>query len=40
MVVRYNKWIVKYNKCKRTSYKVMFLEYSSSRMFLGDDITI
>jgi hypothetical protein len=40
MVVRYNKWVVRYNKCKRTSYKVLLLEDSSSRMFLGDGSTI
>jgi hypothetical protein len=32
--------VIRYNKCKRTSEKVLLLEYSSSRMFLGDGSTI
>jgi hypothetical protein len=39
MVVRYNKWVFRYNKCKIT-YKVLLLEDFSSRMFLGDGSTI
>jgi hypothetical protein len=40
MVVRYNKWVVRYNKCKRTSYNVLLLEDSPFRMFLDYDNTI
>jgi hypothetical protein len=36
VVVIYNKWVVRYNKCKMTYLKVLLLEDSSSRMFLVD----